>query len=165
MAKSKTNSFTLKTTGGKARELVTDCAISLPFTPATKPGEKIKMVVPPFKTKALWDTGATGCVITSEVARKMGLKPIGKALVHHAKGSSEHNVYLVSLFMPNGIAIPSIKITECDDTSGMFGFIIGMDIITAGDFSITNMNGVTTFSFRMPSMKEIDYFGGDDAIK
>ena len=35
--------------------------------------------------------------------------------------------------------------------------LIGMDIIKHGDFSITNVNGKTTFSFRTPSVKEIDY--------
>lgn len=32
-----------------------------------------------------------------------------------------------------------------------------MDIIKHGDFSITNINNKTTFSFRIPSTKEIDY--------
>ena len=32
-----------------------------------------------------------------------------------------------------------------------------MDIIKHGDFSITNTNNRTTFSFRTPSIQEIDY--------
>ena len=32
-----------------------------------------------------------------------------------------------------------------------------MDIIRHGDFSITNVNNKTTFSFRTPSVEEIDY--------
>jgi len=32
-----------------------------------------------------------------------------------------------------------------------------MDVITQGDFSITNTNGQTTMSFRIPSKKEVDY--------
>ena len=32
-----------------------------------------------------------------------------------------------------------------------------MDIITSGDFSITNKNGITVFSFRYPSITEVDY--------
>ncbi|MBI3139488.1 MAG: SEC-C domain-containing protein [Sphingobacteriales bacterium] len=32
-----------------------------------------------------------------------------------------------------------------------------MDIITLGDFSITNHNGDTCMSFRLPSSHEIDY--------
>ncbi|MCY7409416.1 MAG: SEC-C domain-containing protein [Chitinophagales bacterium] len=32
-----------------------------------------------------------------------------------------------------------------------------MDIIAMGDFSITNLDGNTCMSFRMPSLHEIDY--------
>jgi len=35
--------------------------------------------------------------------------------------------------------------------------LIGMDVITLGDFSITNHNGITCMSFRVPSSHEIDY--------
>ncbi len=36
-------------------------------------------------------------------------------------------------------------------------FLIGMDIITLGDFSVTNLNEKTTFSFRYPSCETINY--------
>lgn len=36
-------------------------------------------------------------------------------------------------------------------------FLIGMDIITLGDFAVTNVNGKTVFSFRYPSCEKIDY--------
>ena len=32
-----------------------------------------------------------------------------------------------------------------------------MDIITLGDFALTNVNGNTTVSFRIPSVETIDY--------
>ena len=37
------------------------------------------------------------------------------------------------------------------------GVLIGMDIITAGDFAVSNYNGTTMFSFRIPSQKKTDY--------
>jgi hypothetical protein len=33
-----------------------------------------------------------------------------------------------------------------------FGVLIGMDIITRGDFTVTNFEGKTIMSFRMPSL-------------
>ena len=46
-------------------------------------------------------------------------------------------------------------------TAGKLGndtdFLIGMDIITLGDFSVTNFEGKTTFSFRYPSCETINY--------
>jgi len=38
-----------------------------------------------------------------------------------------------------------------------------MDIITQGDFAVTNHNGVTKFSFRTPSMEHIDFVPGTNA--
>jgi len=35
--------------------------------------------------------------------------------------------------------------------------LIGMDVITTGDLAITNHNGKTTFSFRVPPCEEIDF--------
>jgi hypothetical protein len=65
------------------------------------------------------------------------------------------NVYSVNLYLPNQVVIPKISVAEgipnnCD-------MLIGMDVIKFGDFAVTNYNGRTTFSFRMPSMAEIDF--------
>ena len=38
-----------------------------------------------------------------------------------------------------------------------FDVLIGMDIISKGDFSISNYGGHTVFSFRSPSMGTTDY--------
>jgi preprotein translocase subunit SecA len=35
--------------------------------------------------------------------------------------------------------------------------LIGMDIIARGDFAVTNYDGKTVFSFRMPSVEQIDF--------
>ena len=35
--------------------------------------------------------------------------------------------------------------------------LIGMDIITVGDFVVTNRNGKTVFSFQTPSTHEYDF--------
>lgn len=105
--------------------------------------------------KALWDTGATNSVVTKATAKKLGLVSIGKTKVFHAGGESTTNVFLVNLFLPNRFLVP-VKVTECDDNT-QFGLIIGMDIISRGDFAITNCNGRTAVSFRMPSLEKIDY--------
>ena len=35
--------------------------------------------------------------------------------------------------------------------------LIGMDIINQGDFAVTNLNGITKFSFRVPSTAHLDF--------
>ncbi len=108
-----------------------------------------------LRCKGLWDTGASNSVVSKSTAKSLGLKPITKVKVHHAGGNDWANVYLVNLFLPNRIIIPA-RVTECDD-SDRFGIIIGMNIITLGDFAITNVNKKTTISFRMPSIETIDF--------
>lgn len=108
-------------------------------------------------TNALWDTGATNCVITPSCARSLNLKPVGLTKTHHAGGESIANVYLVTIALPNGVGIKGVRVTECAEQSGSFGIIIGMDIITRGDFSISNKNGKTTVSFCIPSVHDIDF--------
>ena len=35
--------------------------------------------------------------------------------------------------------------------------LIGMDVITQGDFAVTNREGRTVFSFRVPSLIHLDF--------
>jgi gag-polyprotein putative aspartyl protease len=109
---------------------------------------------------ATWDTGATNTVITSKVATELGLKPSGKVKVRGvgpAGVCQEHdsNTYLVNIFLPNNVGLAGVRVSEnavdgCD-------VLIGMDVITTGDLAITNHNGKTTFSFRVPPCEEIDF--------
>ena len=145
--------FTSKA-NGKANQLLTDCRISLPFNPKMDKGKKAPKE---FDTKALWDTGATQSVITEKTAREANLVPISKRKVHHAGGTSFQNLYLINIYLPNRVAISNIHVTECKDTGAGFGMLIGMDIIGLGDFSISNFNNETTFTFRIPSMEITDY--------
>lgn len=66
------------------------------------------------------------------------------------------NTYLIDVFLPNKIHIPKVTVTE-GKLSEKVPFIIGMDIINIGDLVITNANGKTVFSFRIPAVKEIDF--------
>lgn len=141
--------FTLKSKG-RLRVLKTHCGVCKAFNPLVgSPHPKIS------KFDSLWDTGASGSVISENVVDKLELKPIGKSKVLHANGESIVNVYAVNLFLPNQVAFQFVKVTE-GILSG-FDMLIGMDIITMGDFSITNLGGKTTFSFRFPSVKEVDF--------
>jgi len=76
--------------------------------------------------------------------------------VTHFGGSSAENTYLVNVYLPNAVAFAGIVVSECKETAH-FGFILGMEIIARGDFSITNVGNQTWVSFRVPSMVGIDY--------
>lgn len=105
---------------------------------------------------ALWDTGSTMTVISEELASKLNLEPVGYMMAETAGGRYKSNKYVVSLSLPNRLNIENVMIA-----SGKLGLgidiLIGMDIITLGDFAITNYNNKTVFSFRFPSSEVIDF--------
>lgn len=106
---------------------------------------------------AIWDTGATSSAITSNVVNTLGLTPTGFALVNTAGGTLQQNTYTVDIRLSNGVKIFGVTVTEVSALAGGCDALIGMDIITLGDFSITNHHGNTCMSFRVPSGHEIDY--------
>jgi hypothetical protein len=106
---------------------------------------------------AIWDTGASGSAISKNVAQHLGLIPTGMAQVNTAAGSVIQRTYTIDIGLPNNVLIQSITATEIDALTGGCDALIGMDIITLGDFSITNHKGNTCMSFRIPSSHEIDY--------
>ena len=106
--------------------------------------------------KALWDTGATNCVITQKIIDDLKLKPIGMTKVNTASHVEvDAEIYIVSILLPNKICVPNVRVTK-GNISG-HDLLIGMDIINRGDFAVTHNKGKTSFSFRMPSVEEIDF--------
>lgn len=138
---------------GLTNRIVTAIKVSEAFDPASPPVPAPQLV----DTIALWDTGATRSVLTSVMVARLGLVPVGKTNVNHAGGSEERSTYMVNFFLPNNVMASGILVTDCSAIVGDFGAIIGMDIITFGDFSITNADGRTRMSFRTPSLEAIDY--------
>jgi len=111
-----------------------------------------------YRTKALWDTGATNSVIAASTVVALGLKPTGKVYVEHAGGKELKNTYVVNIGLPMGVLVKGVVVTETDSIlKGTCGAIIGMDIITKGDFTITNPGNVTWMTYRYPSLAQTDY--------
>ncbi len=115
-----------------------------------------------IKTLAIWDTGATDSVITRSAASSLGLKPVSKTIVNGVHGAKEVNVYYINITLHNDQITLNSQVTECEELSSDFstGCLIGMNIISKGDFAITNFNGQTTMSFRVPSQQRIDFVRG-----
>ena len=105
-----------------------------------RPGEKIVC-------DAIWDTGANASAISLSTARKLGLMPVQTAFFTTANGRCEMPMYMVDMILPNGheikdVMVSGLNLSICDA-------LIGMDIITLGDFHLTN-NGNTVFKFAIP---------------
>jgi hypothetical protein len=84
-----------------------------------------------------------------------GFNPPEVTNVKHAGGVSLASTYLVNIGLPNGVAFQGLTVTLAPLADAQM--LIGMDIISQGDFAVTNLNGKTVFTYRYPSIKTIDY--------
>lgn len=129
-----------------------NCDVAPAFDPDTVP----KAQWPPHaRFTAIWDTGATGSVIAQDVVNACGLVPTGMVQVNHAGGVAMQETYLVNIRLPQGVGFPGITVTKAPLTGTQM--LIGMDIISRGDFAITNKDGITIFTFRVPSSARLDF--------
>lgn len=105
---------------------------------------------------SIWDTGATRSVISQKVVDVCGLESIGVQKVYHAQGeANDVEAFLVNIGLPNNVEFQGLRVTL-----GVLrgaDVLIGMDIIGRGDFAVTNRDGKTKFSFRIPSQADIDF--------
>jgi hypothetical protein len=99
--------------------------------------------------RALWDTGSTNTSISEGLARHLGLKSIDMCNVNGVDGIHPSMVYQIDILLPSSVAIGDVRGAEFKD-NGAFEILIGMDIITLGDFAISNKEGKTVVSFRIP---------------
>ena len=104
---------------------------------------------------ALWDTGATGSVITQKVINELNLKPVSRTNVSTSQGTYEANCYYIDISLTNEIIIPDLFVVHGEPTG--CDILIGMDIINRGDFAVSNFNNKTQFTFRIPSIEDIDF--------
>lgn len=143
------DAFTEKPRNGN-KFVTTNVGVSYPFDDLHQ-----RQAPKPYITAALWDTGASHCLISNELARNLNLHPIDKIKVQHAGGVSYENVYLAIAHVTKRYYV-EVELTDFKSIDN-FEIIIGMDVISRGDFAITNEKGITTFSFRLPSCTTIDF--------
>lgn len=134
--------------------LGSEVGVSEPFVPPSNV-VNIDVKVQIKKFKAIWDTGATHSVITSKIVADLNLKPVGMTVVHTANGQAHQKQYIVNFYLPNQVMFGMLRVTEAPlhETD----ILIGMDIISQGDFCISNFEGKTVLTFRLPSCAEIDF--------
>jgi hypothetical protein len=136
----------------KIDSIVTESYIYAPTDLAQ--GEPVKRV---RIQRSLWDTGASVTLISARVAKVLGLTSIGKSGVSgYNQGIDVKDTFLVHIGLPTGDIITNIMAMEFDTDE--YDVVIGMDVICNGDMAITNKDDKTTFSFRIPSEQEIDFF-------
>lgn len=113
-----------------------------------------------IETYAIWDTGAQASCISESLAVELGLVPSGKKDIKGVKGGIQQcDVFRINIGLPNHVTFGNITAASCDDLSsdGKCRILIGMDIISQGDMAVSNINGETVLTFRVPSVQRTDY--------
>ena len=101
------------------------------------------------KYKALWDTGSDLSGITHRVVDELKLKAIHEIPLITANGKRMSKIYAVNLILPGGIK-KLIRAVECNMDDDI-DVLIGMDVITCGDFAISSDQTKMYFAYRSPS--------------
>ena len=144
------SSFITIAHNGLMNKLITNVHV---FSSMQKPPSR------PYETDsftALWDTGATNSMITQSVVDRCNLVETGATKVSTAGGVIESSpTFFIEIYLPNRVKIEKVKVAQ-GDMSGV-DLLIGMDIIMLGDFAVTHIDGITSFSFRIPSSERIDF--------
>ena len=148
--------FTTSSTG-KLSVLQNKVHITNAFNPSSIPKPINPQKLAAQEYIAIWDTGATGTVITQRVVNDLGLKQVGITQLTTASGKKDDApLYLVAIFLPNLVYFSELMVVQASVT-GDAEVLIGMDIIGSGDFVVTNKDGKTVFTFRIPSSERIDF--------
>lgn len=101
----------------------------------------------------VWDTGATNTIISPSVVQALCLIPFDKTQIEGVGGVVNSYVYKIDLYIDKVLQFKNIEVLSGD--IGDYDLIIGMDIITLGDFVISNKEKKTWFSFRYPAEEHI----------
>ena len=110
-----------------------------------------------IEVDTLWDTGATNTCISHNVAKWLDLDHDGYITIQTPSGDKPYQMYGFNLILPNDVEIIKVRGPETEIGEQGVDLLIGMDIISKGDFAVSNYEGKTTFSFRIPSQRETSY--------
>ena len=139
-------SFTVKCANGLLPHLAAPCHVSKAFNPANGVPD-----YPRIAFDAMWDTGATKSVITQRVVDALGLKPIRSGFTQGAHGMGTSKAYVVNLYLPDKISVSELTVIGTNPGDVWWDVLIGMDLISTGDFSVRRVNGKTEWSFSIPT--------------
>ena len=107
--------------------------------------------------QAAWDTGSTYTCISREFVEKYNLNVLNESSVStpYGKVKSGEVDTIVILNNDMGFSVNAV-IQDYIHEEGV-DLLIGMDIISKGDFAISTYDDITCFSFRCPSQGLIDF--------
>jgi hypothetical protein len=99
--------------------------------------------------KAIFDTGATSSMISSDIARALHLQSIDTALVTGVHGTERVPIYTIDVRFKGGFVLPTLHVAEAGADAG-FDLLLGMDVIARGSMLLSSHDKRTLFAFFYP---------------
>lgn len=116
------------------------------------------------RVKAIIDTGATSSFVSDWIpAGFNAIKCPELSLTTFGEGYDIRSVYKMDMILSSGVSFQNEFFTSLKDQNRSYDAVIGMNILSRTDFSISNYNGRTTFTLRIPSQSETLYSKPIDA--
>ena len=111
-----------------------------------------------FNAIATWDTGSVCSIIGMNVVETLDLKPeYGHELITSSKREISA-VYHIDIEFEQGILLKDVLVHDLANLNAQgIDMLIGMDIISLGDFAISNFDNHTQLTFRIPSTENLDF--------
>lgn len=107
-----------------------------------------------MSVKALWDTGSSQSCISYEIIKMIDPRRISKAKIASAEKTIVEEIFAISVALSDEIVFRDIAVKAADLSEKNTDMLIGMDIISRGDFEVRNLYGMTQFAFRIPPKNE-----------
>lgn len=105
----------------------------------------------------LWDTGAHICMMSKSLYTSLGFNFVNKRKVIGAVESVESLIGMTTVRLcVNGVDL-EVEAGVLPDSPGLEDqFIVGMNVISLGEFHFSFKDGMSCFSFRIPAKSKID---------
>jgi hypothetical protein len=87
-------------------------------------------------------------MITPKILSDLELTTVDTVTVHGVNSLAQVPIVLINLILPNGIQVNEVRaaVSKIEGAD----MLIGMDLIQLGDFSISNWDRKTVFTFAIP---------------
>jgi hypothetical protein len=95
-----------------------------------------------------WDTGATRSMISKSLAAKLNVRTVGKLMMMSVNSPQKVDTCFVTVHLFDGSAITVLAGIQDEDERQ--DLLIGMDIISIGNFSIESIGNETSLLFKLP---------------
>ena len=107
-----------------------------------------------MSVKALWDKNFEQTLISDGIIKMINPLQKSKTKIVSKDEIFESAIYSISISLSDEITFRDVEVQNADLSEKEVDIVIGMDIISRGDFEVRNYNNIVEFAFRIPPKNE-----------